>query len=43
MQGHEPDEIMQPILWTEWPTGALEGLATGKRGQGPGNESLVKS
>jgi len=25
---------MRPILWTEWPTGgALEGLATGKRGQ----------
>jgi len=34
MQGHEPDEIMRPILWTERPTGgALEGLATGKRGR----------
>jgi hypothetical protein len=30
MQGHEPDEIMWPILWTEWLTGAMEGLATHK-------------
>jgi hypothetical protein len=24
-QGQEPDEKMQPILWTEWSTGAFMG------------------
>ncbi len=23
MQGEEADEKTQPILWTEWPTGAV--------------------
>jgi hypothetical protein len=28
MQGQESDEETQPILWTEWPTGALAGASS---------------
>ncbi len=28
MEGQEPDEETQPILWTEWPTVALVGAGS---------------
>jgi hypothetical protein len=28
MQGQELDEEMQPILWIEWPTGAVVGVSS---------------